>query len=111
MTRDDRRILQTARRLSEASIDPVAAAAVRGDASGLSARSLERRVARSMGLTRGAIRQIQRAETAVELLTSGVPVRDVAGAAGYADQAHLTRSLKRFVGQTPAVVAASAAGA
>src|SRR5262245_44160673 len=91
--------------------DPIAAAAVRGDANGLSARSLERRVLRATGLTRGAIRQIRRAETAVDLLTCGVPTREVAGAAGYSDQAHLTRSLKRFVGQTPSVIAASASDA
>src|SRR5262245_1018403 len=91
--------------------DPIAAAAVRGDANDLSPRSLERRVARATGLTRGAIRQIRRAETAVDLLTRGVPTRDVAGVAGYSDQAHLTRSLKRFVGQTPSVIAASACDA
>jgi hypothetical protein len=89
--------------------DPVAAAAVRGDVNGLSPRTLERRVARATGLTRGAIRQIRRAESAVELLSRGVPVRDVAAAAGYSDQAHLSRSLKRFVGQTPSVIAAIAA--
>jgi AraC-like DNA-binding protein len=88
--------------------DPIAGAAVNGDASGLSARSLERRVARATGLTRGAIRQIRRSEIAVELLTRGASARDAAGEAGYADQAHLTRSLKRLVGQTPAVIAASA---
>jgi hypothetical protein len=87
--------------------DPVAAAAVEGDDTGaLSARSVERRVARATGLTRGAIRQIQRAETAVDMLGRGVPAPDVARRAGYADQPHLTRSLKRFVGQTPSEVVA-----
>jgi len=57
-------------------------------------------------LTRGAIRQIRRAERAVELLGSGVPPLEVARRAGYADQPHLTRSLKRFVGQTPSQIAA-----
>lgn len=90
--------------------DPVAVAALRSDVKGLSTRSVERRVARATGLTRGVIRQIRRAELAVELLTRGVPARDVAHEAGYADQPHLTRSLKRFVGQTPSQVVASAAG-
>ncbi len=85
--------------------DPVAAAAVEGDGTGrLSARSVERRVARATGLTRGAIRQIQRAELAVDMLGRGVPVLDVARRAGYADQPHMTRSLKRFVGQTPSQI-------
>jgi AraC-like DNA-binding protein len=81
--------------------DPVASAAVVDDVAGLSPRSVERRVARATGLTRGAIRQIQRAEAAVELLGRGVPPLEVARRAGYADQPHLTRSLKRFVGATP----------
>jgi hypothetical protein len=68
-----------------------------------------RRVARATGLTRRAIRQIGRAERAVDLLAGGVPAVDAAHEAGYADQPHLIRSLKRFVGQTPSQIAASAA--
>jgi hypothetical protein len=88
--------------------DPVPQAAVHGPVDGLSARSLERRVSRATGLTRGGIRQIRRAEVAVRMLTEGVAPIDVALHAGYADQPHLTRSLRRFVGQTPAEIAASA---
>lgn len=86
--------------------DPVASAALQGDVEGPSTRSVERRVARATGLTRGAIRQIQRAEQAVGLLSRGVSPLDVVRRAGYADQPHLTRSLKRFVGQTPSQIVA-----
>ena len=88
--------------------DPVASAAVLGDVDGLSTRSMERRVSRATGLTRGAIGQIRRAEKAVELLARGVSAVDVAYRAGYADQPHLTRSLKRLVGQTPSQIVTSA---
>jgi hypothetical protein len=81
--------------------DPVVPAAMHDDVEGLSTRSVERRVARATGLTRGTIRQVRRAERAVELLDRGVPALEVTRRAGYADQPHLTRSLKRFVGQTP----------
>ena len=87
--------------------DPVVPEALAGDVPGLSTRSVERRVARATGLTRGTIRQIRRAERAVELLGGGVAPLEVARRAGYADQSHLTRSLKRFVGQTPAQVGAT----
>lgn len=90
--------------------DPVVSADLLSDVEGLSRRSLERRVSRATGLTRGAIRQIQRAEKAVELLSRGVSALDVVRQAGYADQPHLTRSLKRFVGQTPSRIAPSAPG-
>ena len=89
--------------------DPVAAA-LQGDVEVLSRRSVERRVSRATGLTRGAISQIRRAERAVELLCRGVPPLDVAGQAGYADQSHLTRSLTCFAGRTPSQIAASARG-
>jgi Helix-turn-helix domain len=88
--------------------DPIASAAAQDDdVNRLSTRSVERRVARATGLTRGVIRQIRRADRSVELLGQGVPARDVARQAGYADQPHLTRSLKRFVGQTPSQIACS----
>ena len=91
--------------------DPVASAALQGDVEGLSTRSVERRVSRATGLTRGVIRQIRRAERAVELLSRGVPAVDAARQAGYADQPHLSRSLKRFVGLTPSQIVTSAAAA
>jgi hypothetical protein len=84
--------------------DPVAAAALDGEVPGLSTRTIERRVSRATGLTRGLIRQIRRAERAVELLSSGVAPLEVAHLAGYADQPHLTRSLRRLVGQTPSQI-------
>jgi hypothetical protein len=90
--------------------DPVAPAALHGDVEGLSERSVERRVSRATGLTRGAIGQIRRAERAAEMLCRGVSPVDVAGKAGYADQPHLTRSLKRFLGQTPSQIATSTRG-
>jgi AraC-like DNA-binding protein len=86
--------------------DPVASAALYDDVEGLSTRSVERRVARATGLTRGTIRQIHRAERAVELLGRGVPPLEVARQAGYADQPHMTRWLKRLVGQTPSQIGA-----
>jgi Helix-turn-helix domain len=90
--------------------DPVAAAAVRGEVEGLSTRSVQRRVSRATGLTRGAITQIRRAERAVELLSQGVPPIDVARRAGYADQPHLTRSLGRLAGRTPSQIVMTAHG-
>lgn len=90
--------------------DPVVSTALRSDVDGLSTRSVERRVARATGLTRGAIHRIGRAEMAVELLTHGMSALEVAHAAGYADQPHLTRSLKCLAGQTPSQIATSAAG-
>ena len=84
--------------------DPVVTAALRGEVHELSPRSLQRRIRRSTGLTRTAIKQIARAERAVGMLDRGVAILDTVEQAGYADQAHLTRSLKRFVGQTPAEI-------
>ena len=72
-----------------------------------SERTAQRRTRRSTGLTRRAIGQIERALRAVELVRQGAPLRDVAQGAGYADQAHLTRALKRFVGMTPRQVSLS----
>lgn len=85
--------------------DPHVEGVLRGD-TGRSRRTDQRRVLRATGMTHATIRQIQRARRAVMLLRDGIAPADVAHDAGYCDQAHLTRSLKRFVGQTPAEVAA-----
>ena len=64
----------------------------------------QRRILQATGMTRSTIRQIERARRATELLQRGTPILQVACDLGYFDQAHLTRSLKRFVGQTPAQI-------
>ena len=69
-------------------------------------RTVQRHFLRTTGLTHGAIRQIERARAAAELLERGVPILDVVHATGYSDQPHLTNALKRFIGQTPAQIAA-----
>jgi AraC-like DNA-binding protein len=81
--------------------DPIVEDALQGHAPDRSVRTVQRRVVQATGLTQGTIRQIERAQQAVELLDRGVPMADVVVLAGYADQAHLTRSLRRFVGKTP----------
>jgi Helix-turn-helix domain len=86
--------------------DPVVEAAFRGGTPDLCLRSVQRRFLRATGLTHGALRQIERAERAVELLDNGASILDTVDLAGYADQAHLTRSLRRFFGQTPAQITA-----
>jgi AraC-like DNA-binding protein len=70
----------------------------------VSIRTTQRRVRRATGMTQSAIRQISRAYDAVDALGQGAQPTDVATRLGYADQPHLTRSLSRFIGQTPAQV-------
>ena len=72
-----------------------------------SERSAQRRILRSTGLTRRTIRQIERAQRAAALIQRGAPPQEVIWRAGYADQAHLTRALRRFVGVTPRRLAQS----
>ncbi|OAI40403.1 AraC family transcriptional regulator [Planctomycetaceae bacterium SCGC AG-212-D15] len=69
-----------------------------------SLRTAQRHVLQATGLTHGTIRQIERARHATNLLREGACILDAVHQAGYYDQAHLTRSLKRFVGQTPAQI-------
>jgi methylphosphotriester-DNA--protein-cysteine methyltransferase len=45
-----------------------------------------------------------RAQQAQELLQQGVPILDTVFEAGYFDQPHLSRSLKRLIGFTPAQI-------
>ena len=87
--------------------DPVVDAVVKGRVGEveLSARSLQRRFLRATGLTLSEHRQIERARLATRLLAAGVPILEVVHRVGYFDQAHLTRSLRRWIGPTPAQIA------
>ena len=82
--------------------DPVVADWLQGDVDAAPTRTLQRRVARATGLTRRTISQIARAEGASTRSSEACRRPTDAARLGYADQAHLTRSLQRFVGQTPA---------
>ena len=85
--------------------DPVVNAVLQDQPQDLSARTVRRRFLLATGLTPKAIEQIERAQRAAALLEQGESLLDAAYLAGYADQAHMTRSLKRFIGQTPAHIA------
>jgi len=73
----------------------------------LSIRSIRRRFLQATGLTPKTIQQIERARHALTLLQQGVSILDTVYEAGYFDQPHLTRSLRHFIGQTPAQIAAA----
>ena len=85
--------------------DPVVEAELQGRPSDLSLRSAQRRFLRATGLTHSAVRQIERARYATVLLRQGASIFDAVFQAGYFDQPHLTRSLRHFIGQTPAQIA------
>lgn len=84
-------------------------AALEGDPHALSPRTAQRRFLRATGMTHTFARQIERARRATTLLKSDMAIVDVAHEAGYFDQAHLTRSMRRLIGQTPANVARATA--
>ena len=84
--------------------DTVVADSCQDDVFGISTRTLQRRMTRATGLTRRTIRQIARAESAVEALGRGMSPADAVLSLGYSDQAHLIRSVKRFMGLTPTQV-------
>jgi AraC-like DNA-binding protein len=91
--------------------DPVLEAILQGCDTALSWRTVRRRVRHTTGLSLGLIRQIKRAHRAVALLEKGHHILDVVDRTGYSDQPHLTRSLRRFVGHTPAQIVRDQAAA
>jgi methylphosphotriester-DNA--protein-cysteine methyltransferase len=68
----------------------------------LSPRSIQRRFLQVTGLTHSAIRQIACARRAMARLQQGASILDTVFELGYTDQPHMTKSLKHFIGQTPA---------
>jgi AraC-like DNA-binding protein len=80
--------------------DPLVVEALRGHRPAVSGRTVERRFRAATGLTRGAVRQIERARTAAELLAAGAPAADVVVKLDYYDEPHLARALRSYVGRT-----------
>ena len=91
-------------RLGVLATEPTVPAAIEGDRQYLSRRSVQRRFLRATGVTHAQFTQIRRARYAATLLRSGSSILDAVHRAGYFDQAHLTRSLTRLIGQTPAAI-------
>jgi hypothetical protein len=85
--------------------NPVVNAVLQGQPQELSPRTVRRHFLRATGLTPKTLQQIERAKRAAALLEQGVSLLEVVYQAGYADQPHMTRSLKHFIGQTPAQIA------
>lgn len=81
--------------------DPLIEAALRDELPDASDRTIRYRFQHSTGLRQNYIRQIKRANRAVELLLQGKSIIHTAHELGYADQSHLTRSLKHLLGYTP----------
>jgi AraC-like DNA-binding protein len=84
--------------------DPIVEAVLQGHSPTMSPRSVQYRFLQATGLTHRMIRQIERARQAAMLLAQGRSISAVVYEMGYVDQPHLTRALKRFMGQTPAQI-------
>lgn len=84
--------------------DEIVAGILHNEPAYASVRTVRRRFLHATGLTHKVIQQIERANQALALLQGGTPILDAVGTLGYFDQAHMTNSLRRFVGQTPAQI-------
>jgi AraC-like DNA-binding protein len=84
--------------------DPVVAAVLDDRPHDLAARTVRHRFVHATGLTQNQHYQIERAQRAAALLGAGHSILDTAYDLGYFDQPHLTRSLKQWVGYTPAQI-------
>ncbi len=84
--------------------DPLVKAVLQGEPTDVSPRTMRHRFLRATGLTQGHVVQFERAQRAVSLLQQGKSILDTVYEAGYFDQPHLTRSLKQFIGYTPAQI-------
>ena len=84
--------------------DPLVDNVLQDHASELAPRTVRHRFLQATGLTQKHIQQYKRAQRAVMLLRQGMSIIDTVFEAGFYDQPHLTRALKRFVGYTPAQI-------
>ena len=85
--------------------DPVVGAILQDQPHELAERTVRLRFAQATGLTQKHVRQVERAQQAAMMLKEGISILDTVYTLGYFDQPHLTRSLKQWVGYTPAQLA------
>ena len=72
---------------------------------GITARHLQWVVLSEVGLSPKTYQEIVRLRRFVDGIDTGAPLASAAASAGYADQAHLTRDIRRLCGLTPARLA------
>jgi AraC-like DNA-binding protein len=90
-------------------LDEVVDDVVQGRARAMTPRTVQRHFERAMGITAKQLALIFRAQDAARMLGQGVPAAEVAAHLGYADQSHMTRSVKALLGRTPAQIARASA--
>lgn len=81
--------------------------------SGLSRRQLERQCRTHVGVAPAQFAMIRRCHRVLSALSqtqAGVSLATLAAVAGYADQSHMTRELRRFTGLTPGALLRDGAG-
>jgi AraC-like DNA-binding protein len=84
--------------------DPLVNAALQDHLTDVPSRTVRHRFLQATGLTQSHIRQMKRAQQAEMLLRQGISILDTVHEVGYFDQSHLTRSLRQFIGYTPAQI-------
>lgn len=82
--------------------DPAVSAALGGEWKELSRRSAQRHFLQATGVTQRAHLQIERARDAARRLRDGASIPQAVAEGRFFDQAHLTRSMRRWIGETPA---------
>jgi AraC-like DNA-binding protein len=94
-------LVERALRVLGAEPDEAASVARLARSLSMSERQLERRFLDRVGISPKRYASLRRFERAAALLGSGAPLGRVALDAGYYDQSHFTRELRRFAGMTP----------
>jgi len=102
-----RRVARAADRAARA-LDGDASVAAIADALGCTPRSVHRRCLASFGYGPAVLRRVLRFRQAAALLRAGVSPAEVAAAAGYADQPHLSRETRALAGASPGQLARGA---
>lgn len=85
-------------------MDEVVAAVLQGTPKAMSSRTMQRHFIQATGLTYKALEQIHRAQKAVTLIQRGASASNAAANAGFSDQPHLSKSLKRIMRSYPSNV-------